>query len=163
MSLNKNKDNIMFSRIFTIVLFIGLHLAGFSQKSTLVGKVTDNSKQVLIGANILLKGTVRGVQTNNNGEYIIKGLNAGDYTMVVSIIGLKTKEIDVKLLDNETRTIDFELEDETYTLKDVQIVARRGVRGNEHLAEVDGYSIAVRYLAEHLAFRFGKTMAQEYN
>ncbi|MCP9763345.1 TonB-dependent receptor domain-containing protein [Lacihabitans soyangensis] len=131
----------MFSRIFTIVLLMSLHFVGFSQKSTLIGKVTDNSKQELFGANVLLKGTVRGVQTNTNGEFIIKGLSAGDYTVMVSIIGLKTKEINVNLLENETKTIDFQLDDETYTLKDVQIVASRGVRGNEHLAEVDGYSI----------------------
>lgn len=131
----------MISRIFTIALLLGLQIVGFSQKSTILGKVTDNSKQELVGANILLKGTVRGVQTNNKGEFIIKGLNAGDYIVVVSSIGLKNKELSVSLQEGETKSINFELEEETYTLKDIQVVASRGVRGNEHLAEIDGYSI----------------------
>jgi Fe(3+) dicitrate transport protein len=131
----------MISKICTIALLLGLQIVGFSQKSTILGKVTDVSKQELVGANVLLKGTVRGVQTNNKGEYIIKGLNAGDYTLVVSVIGLKTKETLITLLENEVKTINFELENDTYTLKDVQVIASRGVRGNEHLAEIDGYSI----------------------
>ena len=131
----------MISRFNTILLFSVLHTVAFSQKSSIIGKVSDNSKQDLVGANIVLKGTVRGVQTNSNGEFIIKGLNAGDYTLVVSLLGLKTKEANISLEENEVKTINFELEDETYTLKDIQVVASRGVRGNEHLAEVDGYSI----------------------
>ena len=131
----------MISRFNTILLFSVLHTVAFSQKSSIIGKVSDNSKQDLVGANIVLKGTVRGVQTNSNGEFIIKGLNAGDYTLVVSLLGLKTKEANISLEENEAKTINFELEDETYTLKDIQVVASRGVRGNEHLAEVDGYSI----------------------
>lgn len=131
----------MISRLNTILLFCVLHTAAFTQKSSIIGKVSDSSKQDLVGANIVLKGTVRGVQTNTNGEFIIKGLNAGDYTLVVSLLGLKTKESNISLGEDEVKTVNFELEDETYTLKDIQVVASRGVRGNEHLAEVDGYSI----------------------
>lgn len=118
-----------------------LHLTVFSQKSSIIGKVSDSSKQDLVGANIILKGTVRGVQTNSNGEFIIKGLNAGNYTLVATLLGLKAKETNISLGENEVKTVNFELEDETYTLNDIQVVASRGVRGNEHLAEIDNYTI----------------------
>lgn len=131
----------MVSRFYTILFLFMLHIAVFSQKSSIVGRVSDSSKQDLVGANIILKGTVRGVQTNNNGEFIIKGLNAGNYTLVASLLGLKTKETLIILEENEVKTVNFELEDETFTLKDIQVVASRGVRGNEHLAEIDGYAI----------------------
>ena len=131
----------MVSRLYTILLLFMLHLTVFSQKSSIIGKVSDSSKQDLVGANIILKGTVRGVQTNSNGEFIIKGLNVGNYTLVASLLGLKAKEIIISLGENEVKTVNFELEDETYTLKDIQVVASRGVRGNEHLAEIDGYTI----------------------
>ncbi|MFN3488887.1 MAG: carboxypeptidase-like regulatory domain-containing protein, partial [Emticicia sp.] len=131
----------MKSLINTILLFLVVGVAAFGQKTTITGKVTDKSKQAIVGASVTLKGTVRGVQTNTNGEYILKGLKAGEYTVVVSSVGLKNKEFSVSLQESETKTLDFELEDETYTLKDIQVIASRGVRGNEHLAEVDGYSI----------------------
>jgi Fe(3+) dicitrate transport protein len=131
----------MVSRLYTILMLFMLHLTVFSQKSSIIGKVTDSSKQDLVGANIILKGTVRGVQTNSNGEFIIKGLNAGNYTLVATLLGLKAKETTISLGENEVKTVNFELQDETYTLKDIQVVASRGVRGNEHLAEIDGYTI----------------------
>ncbi len=131
----------MKSLINTILLFLVVGVAAFGQKIIITGKVTDKSKQAIVGASVTLKGTVRGVQTNTSGEYILKGLKAGDYTVAVSSIGLKSKEFSVSLQESETKTLDFELEDETYILKDIEVVASRGVRGNEHLAEVDGYSI----------------------
>ncbi len=118
-----------------------MRLSAFGQKTILSGKVTDQSKQAIVGANVTLKGTVRGVQTNTNGEYIIKGLKAGNYTVVVSGVGLKNQEITASLQENESKTLDFVLEEETYTLNAVRVVGSRGVKGNEHLAEVDGFSI----------------------
>lgn len=126
---------------YTIFLVLLVSLMSFGQKSVITGKVIDNQKQEVIGANIVLKGTVRGVQTNAKGEYVIKGLKEGNYTLVITSVGLKSKEIAISLNENETKTVDAALEEETYTLKDIQVVASRGVRGNEHLAEVDGYSI----------------------
>ena len=131
----------MISRIFTISILFLFSITIYGQKAALVGKVTDKTGELLIGANVKLKGTVRGVQTNTDGEYVIKGLNAGEYTIVVSLVGLKTKELSFTIKEAELKTLDFVLENDTYTLKDVQIVASRGVRGNEHLAEIEGYSI----------------------
>lgn len=131
----------MKSLICTISFFLIASFTVFGQKTVISGKVTDKSNQAIIGASVTLKGTVRGVQSNSNGEYIVKGLKAGDYTVVVSSVGLKNKELSVSLQEGEVKTLNFELEDETYTLKDIQVVASRGVRGNEHLAEIDGYAI----------------------
>ena len=131
----------MKSLIYTIFLSQLVIFAAFGQKAAINGKVTDGAKQAIVGASVTLKGTVRGVQTNTNGEYVIKSLRNGEYTLVVSSVGMKSKELSFSLQENEVKTLDFELEDETYTLKDIQVVASRGVRGNEHLAEVDGYSI----------------------
>lgn len=131
----------MKSLICTISFFLIASLTVFGQKTIISGKIIDKSSQAIIGASVTLKGTVRGVQTNTNGEYILKGLRAGDYTVVVSSVGLKNKEQAVSLQEGEAKTLNFELEDETYTLKDIQVVASRGVRGNEHLAEIEGYAI----------------------
>ncbi len=131
----------MKSLINTILLFLVCGFMAFGQKAVITGKVLDKSKQAVAGAGVVLKGTVRGVQSNASGEFIIKGLKAGNYTVLVSSIGLKTKELSLTLQESETKTLNFELEDETYTLKDIEVVASRGVRGNEHLAEVEGYSI----------------------
>jgi Fe(3+) dicitrate transport protein len=131
----------MKSLINTIFLVLVVGVTAFGQRTIIIGKVTDKSNQAIVGASVILKGTVRGVQTNTNGEYIIKGLKAGNYVAVVSTVGMKTQETAIILRENESKTLDFALEEETYTLNDVQVSGSRGVKGNEHLAEVEGYSI----------------------
>ncbi|AEI46554.1 TonB-dependent receptor [Runella slithyformis] len=131
----------MKSLINTILLVLVMGIMAFGQRSTITGKVTDTSKQTIVGASVVLKGTVRGVQTNTSGEYIIKGLKAGNYVAVISTVGMKSQETAVVLEENESKTLDFVLEEETYTLSDVQVTGSKGVKGNEHLAEVEGYSI----------------------
>jgi Fe(3+) dicitrate transport protein len=131
----------MKSLYYTFLLSQFLIFNVFGQKASISGKIIDNQKEAVIGASIVLKGTVRGVQTNNKGEYIIKGLNSGNYTLEVSSIGLKTKEVNLELKGEESKVLDLTLEDETLTLKGLNVMAKRGVRGNEHLSEVDGYSI----------------------
>ncbi|MCU0325090.1 MAG: TonB-dependent receptor [Spirosomaceae bacterium] len=128
----------LFCTIFSLLFVAGV---ASGQKAIISGNIIDNQKQVVVGASVVLKGTVRGVQTNAKGEYIIKALRGGSYTLEVSSVGLKAKEVNIELKENESKVVDLVLEEDTYTLKDVQVVASRGVRGNEHLAEVEGYTI----------------------
>ncbi|MDZ7897149.1 MAG: carboxypeptidase-like regulatory domain-containing protein [Arcicella sp.] len=96
---------------------------------------------MVAGANVLLKGTVRGVQSNNEGNFIIQALPAGEYTVVVSSVGMKTQEMKITLAENESKRVDFKLEDFSKLLNDVEVFANRGIKRNEHLGEVEGVSI----------------------
>lgn len=127
--------------ICTLLGWVGVSQVVLAQKAVINGRVTEKLTGAVVSANVTLKGTVRGVQTNANGEFVIKGLKEGAYTVLVSSVGFAKKETNVLLKENEVKTLAFELEEETYTLKDVHVVTSRGVRGNEHLAEVEGYTI----------------------
>jgi Fe(3+) dicitrate transport protein len=131
----------MKSWLNTIVVLLITFMSATAQKGGIVGKVTDGANNPVVGANILLKNTVRGVQTNSQGEFVIKSLKGGNYVLLVSSIGLKSIEKSFILLENETKQIDFSMEVDSYMLNDVKVIASRGVRGNEHLAEVEGFSI----------------------
>ena len=125
----------------TILILIVSTFSTFAQKASISGKIFSTEKQAIPSANISLKGTVRGVESNINGEYSIKGLRAGDYTLMVSSLGFRTQEKIIKISENESIIINFELQDFSLSLSDVNVVASRGLQGNEHLAEVDGYAI----------------------
>ena len=131
----------MKSSINTILLILLFQMSLLAQKTSISGKISNQDKKAVVGANVTLKGTVRGVQSNQNGEYIIKSIPAGTYTLVVSNVGLKTQEVSVKITENETKKVDFQMEDFSNMLNGVDVISNRGVRGNEHLAEVDGFSI----------------------
>ncbi len=63
---------------------------GFSAGGSIIGKVTSQTEgqpEPLVGAVVLVQGSVRGTTTNIRGEYRIADLPAGTYTLVFSIVG----------------------------------------------------------------------------
>jgi len=80
------------------------------------GTVTDTQGQPLPGANILVKGTTNGTQTNFDGNYTISA--PSDATLVFSFIGYATKEVAV----NSQTTINISLAEDASQLEEVVIV-----------------------------------------
>ena len=128
---------------YIICLGIWIIVAGqaFGQKAMIKGQISSGKNEPVVGANVVLKGTVRGVQTNSQGEYIIKGLSSGTYTIEVSFLGFKNKTISVDLADNQTPIVNFLLETEDLKLGEVTVLTSRGIRGNETLSETKDFSI----------------------
>ena len=75
------------------------------------GKVTDaKTGEALPGGTVYLKGTSLGASTGLNGNYLIPGVPPGSYTMHVSYVGYKAREIAVKLTAGERLTEEVKLE-----------------------------------------------------
>ncbi|MCD9581274.1 TonB-dependent receptor, partial [Tenacibaculum maritimum] len=74
----------------TILLLV--MMGAMAQTSSIRGKVVDNSKNPLVGVNVVLKENQKGVQTDFDGTFNIK-TPKGKFTLVLSYIGFKTKEI----------------------------------------------------------------------
>ena len=78
---------------------------------TIKGKVFDkDTKDVLPGATVLVKGTSVGASTDLNGDYVIHNAQAGKQTLVVSYIGYTSTNIDVDIPDGGTLNQDFYLQ-----------------------------------------------------
>lgn len=73
-----------FKWIFTLLVALSMQFS-FAQEKTVTGVVSD-AGGTLPGANVLVKGTTRGVSTDIDGKYAIK-VSAGE-TLVFSFIGL---------------------------------------------------------------------------
>lgn len=89
--------------------------SNYSQQQ-ITGIVKDNSGQLLPGANVLVKGTSNGTQTDFDGKYSINA-TAGE-VLVFSFLGYQTQEITI----TNQRTIDVTLQDEANTLDEVVVV-----------------------------------------
>ena len=63
------------------------------KKKSISGVVTDTNDEPLIGATVLVKGTQNGTVTDVDGRFHLK-VNSGE-TLVVSYIGMKSKEVAV--------------------------------------------------------------------
>lgn len=74
-------------------LFTFFSICSFSQ-IRIKGKVVSNNNESLEGASVYFNNTTVGTITNNKGEFQLKIPN-GNYTLVVSFLGYKTKQIPI--------------------------------------------------------------------
>ncbi|EMQ96070.1 ferrichrome-iron receptor [Xanthomarina gelatinilytica] len=85
-------------QILAFILFT--HLS-FAQQATITGTVTDSNQMPIIGANVSLKNTSKGAQTNEKGSFDISNLESGDYVLTLSYLGFKTKDIALSISNNQ--------------------------------------------------------------
>lgn len=113
-------------RRYLTTLLISMAMAGsaFAQVS-ITGTVTEaDNGEPIIGANLILLGTSQGNATDLNGEYIIRNVEPGTYTIRVSSVGFvtQTQEITVESSDME---LDFELDLTSASLAAMEVFASR--------------------------------------
>ncbi|TXG38641.1 SusC/RagA family TonB-linked outer membrane protein [Seonamhaeicola maritimus] len=101
--------------MFAVLLLAGVSV-GFAQNINISGVVSDESGQPLTGANILVKGTTSGAQTDFDGNYSISA--AGDATLVVSYLGFITQEVAI----NGRSQINVTLAEDASQLDEVVII-----------------------------------------
>jgi outer membrane receptor protein involved in Fe transport len=101
---------------------------GFSQnKGTISGVLLDkdSNNQSLPFANVLIKDTKTGANTDIDGKYTIS-IAPGNYTVQFSFLGYETVEVPVTVVANETVTLNNSLGSGSYKLKDVVIKSSAG-------------------------------------
>ena len=87
-------------KIFTIFFLIFCWQINSAQ-TIISGKVFDkNSKESLIGANVIIKGTSNGTATNLDGYFKIDSEKKLPITLIISYLGYINKENFVKIKDN---------------------------------------------------------------
>ena len=156
----------MFRKLSTSVLFLllGTPLAVMAQGTgTLAGRVTDAADgQGLPGANVVLVGTTLGAATDLDGNYRIIGVPVGDYDVTARFVGYEeTTELGVEINSGYTRTIDFELQDDTAALDEIFIVYERpliqadAIGAPRYISRAEIQSLPVRGVANVASIQSG--------
>lgn len=99
----------------------------------LAGTITDHrTNEPMIGVNIFLTETKFGASSDVEGNFIVRSIPAGTYTVRLSFLGYLTKEIpNVEIRPNETTELKTEMiEDEAIRQQEVVIQAE-GIRSGE--------------------------------
>ncbi len=114
---------------FIVILFASLlgSALALAQYGKISGKVTDQeTKEPLVGANIVIEGTVFGTATDLDGAFVILNVPAGTYNLRVSYIGYQTKLISgVIVLAGLTREANVTLSNAAVQVGTVTVVAER--------------------------------------
>lgn len=111
-----SKQSAMRKLFFLLILFLSVITVGAQQRTTVTGKVTDNTGVGLPGVSVLEKGTMNGTVTNLDGNYTVTVSPTS--TLVFSFIGFVSQEIAVGPQTN----INVMLSEEVVGLDEVIVV-----------------------------------------
>ena len=119
----------MFRKIYTVLLLM-LFTSSFALAQTsgrITGMITDKeSGEPLIGANVIVVGTSFGAASDVNGEYIIRQVPPGNYSVKASYIGYQDVTVSgIRVVGGLTAAQDFQLSSSKITTGEVVIVSKR--------------------------------------
>jgi outer membrane receptor for ferrienterochelin and colicin len=104
--------------IFTILIIL-LCVVNTIAQTIIQGSVTDaKTNEKLIGVSVLIKGSAKGVQTDYDGQFILKTTNNLPLTLVIKYLGFETKEININ--DSKTK-LTVKLSKSERALKEVSV------------------------------------------
>jgi len=87
-----NQLILFMKQLLTTLLLVVVTMASAWAQRTIMGVVSGDDGEVLIGATVSIKGTSRGARTDVNGKYSVEVPN-GATTLVVSYTGYATQEV----------------------------------------------------------------------
>jgi TonB-dependent receptor len=92
--------------VMLLLLFPSLALASGTLKGLIIDASTNEG---LAGAHVLLVGTAIGGASDINGQYMVRNVPAGTYTVRCSYVGYDSKEVKVEIVDDAIITLNFGL------------------------------------------------------
>ena len=127
-------------KVYLLVL-LALGLKGFAQMEMAVSSPVHNGAEVPFGSvtgnvtttdnkpaafvSVVLKGTNKYSITDENGNFILKNIKEGLYTLEISMVGLKAIEKPVEVKKDQETSLAIALEEDAQQLAAVTIVARK--------------------------------------
>jgi outer membrane receptor protein involved in Fe transport len=129
--VNTYARTLLFSTLFLLLQHTSAQLI-FAQTGSITGVVVDaETGETLIGANVVIEGTLKGAQTDLDGRYTLANLEAGTYSLVVSYISFTKQTITgVVVVEGQATRLDIELQPESELLEEV-VVTAEAVLNNE--------------------------------
>lgn len=108
------------------VLLTLLSLGASAQTGVIKGLILDQENKLeIIGASVMPRGGLSGVNTNIDGVFILKNQKAGKLILDISYIGYEKLAYEVNVLANDTTFVTIELKNEAKSLKIAKVKGER--------------------------------------
>lgn len=92
----KNFTRKIWGTVFSLVFLVSLGTGVALAQTTISGTVTDaDTKETLVGVNILVKGKVIGTISDLSGKFTLNVSQDPPFTLVFSMVGFNTQEIEI--------------------------------------------------------------------
>jgi TonB-dependent receptor len=116
---------VVFVCLFLAQLVVGAAARAQGNRGAITGKVSDSTGAVLRGAQLSLDPGGATASSDVQGQFLINGLDAGNYTVTVTYVGFKTFTKAVTVVAGQTVSVDAELAVESVDVE-VVVTAERG-------------------------------------
>lgn len=109
--------------VFLLFLVVSMSAAKVSAQTMISGTITDaDSKETLVGVNILVKGKVIGTISDLSGNFSLSVDQAPPFTLVFSMVGYNTQETEIT---GGVSNLDIQLSETTILGQEVVVSASR--------------------------------------
>lgn len=112
-----------------IFFFLFIPIQILAQPASIKGRVVDaTGKEPLAGATVFVIGTYSGSYTDPEGNFSITNIKPGDYAIRFSYVGYSEKIFNgIRLAEGENLTLNVELNPNSLTLGEVEIVGQKNL------------------------------------
>ena len=94
-------------------------VTSFAQTGTIKGRVSLSSDESADNVSVTIRGTKIGTNTDAQGNYEIKNIKPGNYTLRATAVGFSSKEKSISIQDGDELTENFTLTTSSETLTEV--------------------------------------------
>ena len=116
----------LFITLISSVLTYALPININNDNASIEGHVFDaNTKESISHASITIKGTTIGTISDNEGNFIIRKLKPGNYTLLVSCMGYQKVKYEITVSNNKTAHAHIELKETKVMIDEVVVSANR--------------------------------------
>ena len=124
----------MIKKISLLIVTFFLSINLMAEQFILEGKVTNTLLEPLSFVTVQIKSQQMGTRTDDNGRYKLK-LEEGEYDLIFSLIGYKTKEQKV-IVRKSGMALNVILETNTKGINEVKITANKKDKAEEYIRQV---------------------------
>ncbi len=117
------------------VLFL-LPFTLLAQTKTVKGRILDENGKPVAGANVVVKGSKKGTQTDKDGNFTITVPATGNTTLTVSSVGFGSRDISA----SDNGNISVEMKHEAVTGEDVVVIGYQTIKKKDLLSSVSSVS-----------------------
>jgi len=108
--------------VFSMITTVSIHAQITGSISGTI-KTSDGDPAEFV--NVSLKGTAKGDVADKDGNYVIKNITPGSYTLVASFVGLENQQQTIDVIAGEKILIDFTLRENSQELQEVVVSGLR--------------------------------------
>lgn len=92
----RNFTRKIWKGVFTLMLLVSIGTGAAFAQTTISGTVTDaDTKETLVGVNILVKGKVIGTITDLSGKFTLNVAQNPPFTLIFSMVGFTSQEVEI--------------------------------------------------------------------